>query len=145
MKGVLISVLAMLRGVVATRAELHLEVLVLRHQLLVCCRGLGRGDLVSRRGPVAMGLAVTQVWTGWRTALVLLKPVRCARPCDGSGRQLPVPEDPLGARNYFSADRVGPEAPRGRRLGPDGENRAAASIFGSTSTPTKQFCISSQF
>src|SRR5215831_6192783 len=60
-------------------------------------------------------------------------------------RQLPVPEDPLGARNYFSADRVGPEAPRGSRLGPDGENRVAASIFGSTSTPTKQFCISSQF
>src|SRR5215467_5029654 len=51
----------------------------------------------------------------------------------------------LGRHSYLSADRVGPEAPRGSRLGPDRENRLPASILGSTSTPTKQFCISSQF
>src|SRR5262249_58827884 len=46
---------------------------------------------------------------------------------------------------YFSAESVGPDVPRGSRLGPDAENKRAASIFGSTRTPTKQFCISSQF
>ena len=46
---------------------------------------------------------------------------------------------------YFNAACVGPEAPRGSRLGPDGENSLAVSIVGSTSTPMKQFCISSQF
>ena len=46
---------------------------------------------------------------------------------------------------YFNAESVGPEFPRGSRLGPDGENRRAASIVGSIRTPMKQFCISSQF
>ena len=46
---------------------------------------------------------------------------------------------------YFNAESVGPEFPRGSRLGPEGENRRAASIVGSIRTPMKQFCISSQF
>ena len=54
-------------------------------------------------------------------------------------------EDSSTRGAYFSAASVGPEVPRGSRLGPDGENSRAASIFGSMSTPTKQFCMSSQF
>jgi putative transposase len=42
MGSVLISVLAMLRGVVRSRAVLHLEVLALRHQLQVLQRSRPR-------------------------------------------------------------------------------------------------------
>ena len=45
----------------------------------------------------------------------------------------------------LNAASVGPDSPRGRRLGPEGEKTVAVLMFGSIRTPTKQFCISSQF
>jgi putative transposase len=73
MTSVLISVLAMLRGALRSRAALHLEVLALRHQLLV----------LQRSRPPRVRLArvdrwlwtwLSQVWRGWRTALVIVQP-----------------------------------------------------------------------
>src|SRR6185312_9257308 len=73
MTSVLMSVLAMLRGAVRSRAALHLEVLALRHQLLVLQR--------SRSARVRLARAdrwlwawLSHVWRGWRTALVIVKP-----------------------------------------------------------------------
>ena len=56
MTSVLISVLATLRGLVRSRAALHLEVLALRHQLQVLERTRPRH--VRLTGPVALDLAV---------------------------------------------------------------------------------------
>src|SRR3954453_19858154 len=73
MMSVLISLLATLRGVVRTRAALHLEVLALRHQLQVH----------QRSRPRRLHLAKADRWlwaclscsgSGWRTALVIVKP-----------------------------------------------------------------------
>ena len=44
-----------------------------------------------------------------------------------------------------SAASVGPESPRGRRLGPEGVKTVVGSTLGSMRIPRKQFCISSQF
>ena len=64
MTSVLISLLAMLRGVVRSRAALHLEVLALRHQLHVLQRSR------PRRLPLAnadrwLWAWLSQVWQGW--------------------------------------------------------------------------------
>jgi putative transposase len=70
---VLRSLLPTLRTWARSRAALHLEILVLRHQL----------DVLQRTGPPRVRLAKTdrwlwvvlaRLWTGWHTALVLVKP-----------------------------------------------------------------------
>src|SRR5215468_137529 len=70
---VLMSVLAMLGGTVRSRAALHLEILTLRHQLQVLER--------SRPQRLRLGTAdrwlwawLSVAWSGWRTALVIVKP-----------------------------------------------------------------------
>jgi putative transposase len=73
MMSVLISFLTVLRGLAQSRAALHLEVLALRHQLHVLER--------SRPGRLRLATAdrclwawLSQIWSGWRTALVIVKP-----------------------------------------------------------------------
>jgi len=72
MQPVLISVLAVLRGVARSRVALHLEVLALRHQLQVLQR--------PRPRRVCLAKADRRLWAwlsrsgGWRTALVIVKP-----------------------------------------------------------------------
>ena len=73
MTSVLMSVVAMLGGVVRSRAALHLEVLALRHQLQVLQR--------SRPRRLRLGKAdrwlwawLSVAWSGWRTALLIVKP-----------------------------------------------------------------------
>jgi putative transposase len=71
--GFLISGLAMLRGVVRSRAALHLEVLALRHQLLVLQRSQPR----RLRHPKAdrwLWAWLSRVWSGWRTTIVIVMP-----------------------------------------------------------------------
>jgi putative transposase len=70
---VLMSVLAMLGGTVRSRAALHVEILALRHQLQVLQR--------SRPRRLRLGKAdgwlwawLSAAWSGWRTALVIVKP-----------------------------------------------------------------------
>src|SRR5262244_2763841 len=75
MTSVLISLLAMLRGVVWSRAALHLEVLALRHQLHVVQRSRPR-RLRLARADRWLWARLSHVWTGWRTALVIVKPRR---------------------------------------------------------------------
>src|SRR5689334_17523172 len=68
-----VSILATLNGAVRSRAALHAEILALRHQLLV----------LQRSRPARVRLAksdrwlwacLSRVWSGWRTALVIVKP-----------------------------------------------------------------------
>jgi len=72
MTSVLISLLATLRGVLRSRAALHLEVLALRHQLQVLQRTQPRR---LRLGNVDRWLWawLSHRWRGWRTALVIVK------------------------------------------------------------------------
>jgi putative transposase len=73
MSSVLVSVLRMLRGVVASRAALHLEVLALRHQLLVLERSRPQRARLARADRW-LSACLSRVWSGWRTALVIVKP-----------------------------------------------------------------------
>jgi putative transposase len=70
---VVVSLLFALRSTARSRAELHLEILALRHQLAVVNR--------SRRPRVCLTAAdrmlwawLSQTWSDWRPALVLVKP-----------------------------------------------------------------------
>lgn len=71
---VFVSLLFSALGCLRTRAALHAEILALRHQLLVVqrsCRGhrihLGATDRV-------LWVWLSRLWTGWRSALVIVKP-----------------------------------------------------------------------
>jgi putative transposase len=73
MLSVLISLLLTLRGIVRSRAALHLEVLALRHQLQVLHRSRPR-RLRLARADRWLWAWLSRSWTGWRTALVVVKP-----------------------------------------------------------------------
>src|SRR5262245_41688706 len=70
---VLLSLLRTLRTFVCSRVVLQLEVFALRHQLEVLQRTR------QRRVPLAatgrwLWVLFAHLWTGWRTALVIVKP-----------------------------------------------------------------------
>lgn len=73
MTSVLISLLAMVRGVVRSRAALHLEVLALRHQLQVLQRSRPRRLRLAKMDRWLWAW-LSRSWSGWRTALVIVKP-----------------------------------------------------------------------
>ena len=73
MTSVLMSLLATLRGVLRSRAALHLEVLALRHQL----QGMQRSQprrLRLAKADRGLWAWLSQAWSGWRTSLVIVKP-----------------------------------------------------------------------
>src|SRR5215510_12312230 len=73
MISVVISVVAMLRGAVRSRAALHLEVLALRHQLLVLQRSRPRRLRLAKMDRWLWAW-LARSWSGWRTAFVIVKP-----------------------------------------------------------------------
>ena len=73
MRSVLISLLLTLRGIVRSRAALHLEVLALRHQLQVLQRSRPR-RLRLAKPDRWLWTWLSRCWNAWRTALVIVKP-----------------------------------------------------------------------
>src|SRR5688572_16491508 len=73
MMSVLISLLAMLRGLARSRAALHLELLALRHQLQVLQRSRPR-RLRLVKADRWLWAWLSRVWNEWRTALVIVRP-----------------------------------------------------------------------
>jgi|SRR5262252_10851640 len=73
MTSVLLSLLAMLRGFVRSRAALHLEILALRHQLHVLHRSRPR-RLHLAKADRWLWAWLSCAWSSWRTALVIVKP-----------------------------------------------------------------------
>jgi hypothetical protein len=73
MTSVLMSVLAAVQGVVRSRVALHLEVLALRHQLQVLHRSQPR-RLRLAKPDRWLWVCLSRVWSGWRSALVIVKP-----------------------------------------------------------------------
>ena len=73
MMSVLLSLLLTLRGSARSRAALQLEVLALRHQLQVLQRTRPR-RLRLAKADRWLWVWLSRIWTGWRTALVIVKP-----------------------------------------------------------------------
>src|SRR5438874_7164340 len=63
----------MLRGVVRSRAALHLEILALRHRRQVLQRSRLRRLRLAKAGRW-LWTWLSAAWSGWRTALVIVKP-----------------------------------------------------------------------
>jgi hypothetical protein len=72
MMSVLVSLLQTLRTWARSRAALQLEVLALRHQLHVLQGSRPRG--CSSQSDRWLWVVLSRVLTGWRTALVIIKP-----------------------------------------------------------------------
>ena len=70
---VLVSFLRTLRTAARSRAELQLEVPALRHQLQVLQRTRPRRVRLAKTDRW-LWLVLAHLWTGWRTALVIVKP-----------------------------------------------------------------------
>ena len=71
MMPLLVSLLLTLRTWAHSRAALQLEILALRHQLQVLQRTRPRR---VRLAPTDLWVLLSRIWTGWRTALVIVKP-----------------------------------------------------------------------
>src|SRR5580765_1325695 len=73
MTSVFLAVLLTLRATARSRAALQLEVLALRHQLQVLQRSRPRRLRLAKADRWLWTL-LSRLWTGWRTALVIVKP-----------------------------------------------------------------------
>jgi putative transposase len=73
MASVLIALLRTLRGFARSRAALHFELLALRHQVQVLERSRPR-RLRLTKPDRWLWTCLSQSWTAWRTALVIVKP-----------------------------------------------------------------------
>jgi putative transposase len=73
MLSVLLSLLLTLRGSARSRAALQLEVLALRHQLQVLQRTRPRRVRLAKADRW-LWVWLSRIWTGWRTALVIVRP-----------------------------------------------------------------------
>jgi putative transposase len=73
MVSVLLSLLQGLYWTVRSRAALQLEVLALRHQLQVLQRTRPRRVRLAKADRW-LWVWLSRSWTGWRTALVIVKP-----------------------------------------------------------------------
>jgi len=72
MISVLHSLLLTLRTLTRSRAALQLEILALRHQLAVLHRSRPRRVRLAKADPW-LWVLLSRLWTGWRTALVIVK------------------------------------------------------------------------
>ena len=70
---VLLSLLMTLRTWARSRATIQLEVLALRHQLQVLQRTRPRRVRLAKTDRWLWAL-LSRIWTGWRAALVIVKP-----------------------------------------------------------------------
>jgi putative transposase len=73
MMSVLLPLLQSLHETVRSRAALQLEVLALRHQLQVLQRMRPRRVRLTKADR-CLWVGLSRIWTGWRTALVIVKP-----------------------------------------------------------------------
>jgi putative transposase len=73
MIAVLLALLWTLRGFAQSRSVLHLEVLALRHQLQVLDRSRSRRVRLAKPDRW-LWVWLSQVWPGWRSALVMVEP-----------------------------------------------------------------------
>jgi len=73
MTSLLIFLLSTLRGVARSRAALHFEVFALRHQLQVLQRSRPRRLRLAKMDRWLWAW-LSRSWSGWRTALVTVKP-----------------------------------------------------------------------
>lgn len=71
---VLFCLLSSLRRSLQTRAVLHAEILALRHQLLVLQRANQNRGLRLRAWDRVLWVWLSRLWSGWRWALVVVKP-----------------------------------------------------------------------
>ena len=67
------ALLAVTRSSFRTRAELHAEILALRHQLAVLQQAAPRRLRLSRADRL-LGVLLSRVWSGWRGAVQIVKP-----------------------------------------------------------------------
>ena len=74
MFAIILSLFSSVRQGLRSRVGLHAEILALRHQLLVLKRTNRERKLRLGRADRLLWTWLSQVWSGWRSALVIVKP-----------------------------------------------------------------------
>jgi hypothetical protein len=74
MGAVLHALLTAARDLFRRRAALQAELIGLRHQLLVLQRRHGRRRVPLRPADRLLWVALSRVWSGWHSAVILFKP-----------------------------------------------------------------------
>ena len=127
MTPVLLSRLATLRGIIRSRAALHVEILALRHQLQVLQRSQPR-RLRLGHADRWLWAWLSHTWRGWRTALVVGEARDCGRlASEGISAVLGVEKS--------STDRPAARLLRDTRADP--EDGARESAVGRTTNPRR--------
>jgi hypothetical protein len=57
-----------------THAAIQAELIALRHQLVVLQRTQKKNRLILHRGDRCLWVWLSQLWSGWRSALIIVKP-----------------------------------------------------------------------
>jgi putative transposase len=65
-------ILVFVRGLIVSRVKLSLELLALRHQLVVLRRTVQRPQIQNRDR--RFWIVVSRIWKDWRQALIIVKP-----------------------------------------------------------------------
>jgi len=78
MRPSLVALLAATRSSLRTRAELHAEILALRHQPAVLQQAAPRGLRLSRADRF-LWVLLSRVWSGWRGAVQIVQPATVLR------------------------------------------------------------------
>jgi putative transposase len=74
MLAIVFSLFSSIRHGFQTRAALQAEILALRHQLLVIQRSAHSRKLRLNRGDRFLWVWLSRLWSGWRSALMIVKP-----------------------------------------------------------------------
>ena len=74
MKSALVALVAAVRDLVRRRADLEVELLALRHQVLVLLRQRGNQRIALRPSDRWLWMILSRCWPRWREALILVKP-----------------------------------------------------------------------
>jgi hypothetical protein len=122
MTSVLISLLSTVRGIVRSRAALHLEILALRHQLEVLQRSRPRRLRLAKMDR-CLWVWLSRSWSDWRTALVIVEA--------GNRRRMASQRLPPVVDLEESTARRATDGP-GRCADPDSDDVARQSVVGRT-------------
>jgi len=66
--------LSFLRCALQTRAAMQAEIVALRHQLVVLHRTEQKKRLILRGSDRWLWIGLSRLWSGWRSALIIVKP-----------------------------------------------------------------------
>ena len=106
MPNLIVMMLSSLLAGLRTQAAMQAEILALRHQLIVLQRTQKKTRLILRPADRWLWVWLSRLWSGWRSALIMVKPLR-----PSSLGSVKV-SDGIGLVRFVTAEQDGPLSQR---------------------------------